>query len=313
MAEVLSCDLRSANAKSAPSAQRRPRHAGVRYCDFSRKTVAQHVIQITSSILVSPKQVAQAGTFWSLSAALSLEQSQGSLGTPKGANRATPLESWAEIPGPKSSRARPATHAGGWVPGSRGLLSEPGNFAMKAESEILGIWGSPEGANSAILCWKAGSGIPGPPEPSEPHTTAGSASGIRDEPLRARCWRVAGSLGGSAASAANSNAASPCSQTPAPGAGLVGATFPTTFRAEPWSLGTHLRGHHALSFSNKVALLALAVAPHAEALVALERRRVAVVPASRALGKPRGLLAPRAQARRPRAAATPSSSARGCQ
>lgn len=59
---------------------------------------------------------------------------------------------------------------------------------------------------------------------------------------------------------------------------------------------THLGGHHALSLSDQVALLALAVPPHAEALVALERRRVAVVPASRALGQPRGLLAPGARA-----------------
>lgn len=81
----------------------------------------------------------------------------------------------------------------------------------------------------------------------------------------------------------------------------------------PGSLGarTHLRGHHALPLGDQVALLALAVPPHAEALVALERRRVAVVPASRALGQPRRLFAPGARAGRPRAAAAAAAAASG--
>lgn len=73
-----------------------------------------------------------------------------------------------------------------------------------------------------------------------------------------------------------------------------------------------------MSLCYQVALLALAVPPHAETLVALERRRVAVVAAPRALGQPRRLLArDGARARRSRvgsatAAAAPGLALRWC-
>lgn len=48
--------------------------------------------------------------------------------------------------------------------------------------------------------------------------------------------------------------------------------------------GVYLGGHDPLSFSDKSAFLTLAVPPVAEALVSLQRRHEAVVPAARALG-----------------------------
>ena len=52
----------------------------------------------------------------------------------------------------------------------------------------------------------------------------------------------------------------------------------------------YLGRHNSLPLRDQFAFLALAVSPVAEALVSLQRRHVAVVPAPGALGHPRGFL-----------------------
>lgn len=66
---------------------------------------------------------------------------------------------------------------------------------------------------------------------------------------------------------------------------------PTPPAGSPPAPGTaHLRCHDALPLGDQAALVALAVPPHAEALVPLQRRGVAVVAAAGTLGQPRPLL-----------------------
>lgn len=159
--------------------------------------------------------------------------------------------------------------------------------------------GPPAADKHPQLCCRARPGIPGAPEGSEPRDYV--YAGRTETRPRPSAFGV-----GAQPSALDPERATRV--PPEPGASWHWPrrrTFSEKLGAEARFPGasTHLRGHHALSLGNQVALLALAVPPHAEALVALERRRVAVIPAARTLGQPWGLLVRGAHASRPGAAA----------
>ena len=88
---------------------------------------------------------------------------------------------------------KPATLRWRWRSRSPGLPGEPGNFAMKAESEILGIWRTPPKEQTLQLFAEGlDQGSQGLRSRANP-TPPSPAGGIGAEPLRARRRCGAGS------------------------------------------------------------------------------------------------------------------------